>query len=277
MFATANYAEERGKCEQMLQKFSVLSMNPEDPPQKKYLEMIAEVNAQQRTSFPISLDDVSSFFGESSELLSNILCNTRRYVELFSEAIDNLLPARSNRISDDDDVIDVLVSQRIQQVAAGEQVDLKTIFPRELLRRFSVTFTPLSHMKPHAIREIRASSVGATVFLRGIVTRTTDVRPQMVVATYSCERCGFETYQEVISRTFRMIDNCQSERCTSDKTPGRLTLQTRGSKFIPFQEIHIQELSNQVPIGHIPRSMAIHAFGEQTRVANPGDIIHVSG
>lgn len=34
-------------------------------------------------------------------------------------------------------------------------------------------------------------------------------------------------------------------------------MQTRGSKFIKYQELRLQELPDQVPVGHIPRSMTI--------------------
>ncbi|GIX98050.1 DNA replication licensing factor mcm7-B [Caerostris extrusa] len=43
--------------------------------------------------------------------------------------------------------------------------------------------------------------------------------------------------------------NCENETCRFQKSGGRLYLQTRGSKFIKFQEIEIQELSDQVPEG----------------------------
>ena len=32
---------------------------------------------------------------------------------------------------------------------------------------------------------------------RGIVTRTTEVKPVMIVATYTCDQCGAESYQPV--------------------------------------------------------------------------------
>ena len=35
--------------------------------------------------------------------------------------------------------------------------------------------------------------------------------------------------------------------------------------------------SDQVPVGHIPRSMTIHLYGTRTRSVNPGDVVHVSG
>lgn len=39
---------------------------------------------------------------------------------------------------------------------------------------------------------------------------------------------------------------CPSDDCRVNKSGGRLYLQTRGSKFIKFQEIKIQEHSDQV-------------------------------
>ncbi|KAJ1474037.1 MCM2/3/5 family-domain-containing protein [Baffinella frigidus] len=54
-------------------------------------------------------------------------------------------------------------------------------------------------------------------------------------------------------------------------------VQTRGSKFIKFQEVKVQELPDQVPTGHIPRMMTVHLTGELTRSCGPGDEILISG
>ena len=53
--------------------------------------------------------------------------------------------------------------------------------------------------------------------------------------------------------------------------------QTRGSKFTKYQELRVQELPEQVPVGAIPRSMLIIARGEATRTTIPGDIVDVAG
>jgi hypothetical protein len=56
---------------------------------------------------------------------------------------------------------------------------------------------------PHrsvAIREIHADRIGHLVTLRAMITRCSDVRPLARVITYSCDHCGFETYQEVRAR-----------------------------------------------------------------------------
>lgn len=47
------------------------------------------------------------------------------------------------------------------------------------------------------MRDVRADSIGNLVTVRGIVTRATEVKPMMSVATYTCDQCGAETYQPV--------------------------------------------------------------------------------
>ena len=48
-----------------------------------------------------------------------------------------------------------------------------------------------------AVREVKAESIGKLVVVKGIVTRATEVKPMMQVATYTCDQCGAETYQPV--------------------------------------------------------------------------------
>lgn len=39
----------------------------------------------------------------------------------------------------------------------------------------------------------------------------------------------------------------------------------------------IQELADQVPKGHIPRTMTVQIRGELTRLVGPGDLVEISG
>ena len=57
------------------------------------------------------------------------------------------------------------------------------------------------------------------------------------VATYTCDQCGAETYQTIASTNFMPLLMCPSDDCRINKSGGRLHLQTRGSKFIKFQEV----------------------------------------
>lgn len=47
------------------------------------------------------------------------------------------------------------------------------------------------------VRDVKADCIGKLVKMKGIVTRATEVKPMMTVATYTCDQCGSETYQPV--------------------------------------------------------------------------------
>lgn len=98
---------------------------------------------------------------------------------------------------------------------------------------------PQSKGKVKSIREVRAESIGHLVTIKGIVTRCTDVKPLLQVATYTCDECGFEIYQEVTARTFMPLVECPSTRCRVNNARGKLHLHTRGSKFQKFQEVGV--------------------------------------
>ena len=61
-------------------------------------------------------------------------------------------------------------------------------------------FKARNSAKHAAIREVKADSIGKLVCVKGIVTRATEVKPMMQVATYTCDQCGAETYQPVSTR-----------------------------------------------------------------------------
>ena len=130
-----------------------------------------------------------------------------------------------------------------------------------------------------SLRQIRSRALGHLVTLRGMIVRSSDVKPACTVATYTCDACGCEIYQVVSTkREFMPQRLCPSEDCRRQTKGGdTLHLQTRGSKFVKFQELKLQELPSQVPMGHVPRSMSVHCRGELTRMATPGDIVTIDG
>lgn len=99
-------------------------------------------------------------------------------------------------------------------------------------------------MKPIAVRQVKAENLGKMVKIRGIVTKTSEVKPLLNVTAYLCDKCGYEIYQEVTSDAFTPLPECPSDKCRRDNTKGQLSMQTRGSKFRKFQEVRMQELVN---------------------------------
>lgn len=145
-------------------------------------------------------------------------------------------------------------------------------FPRELIRRFQITFVcPLSYPIMY-LRSIRASKLGKMILVNGIVTRIGDVKPELKIATFLCDSCAKEQYQKIDSLDFTPLQKCESKGCR-----GQLELQIPHSKFTKFQEIVIQETPEEVPIGSIPRTIKVYARGELVQLCSPGDRIQVTG
>uniref|UniRef100_A0A1B0FC91 DNA replication licensing factor MCM7 n=1 Tax=Glossina morsitans morsitans TaxID=37546 RepID=A0A1B0FC91_GLOMM len=274
--ARRDYAQDKESIKTFLAEFC-----KEDEEGKKvfvYAQQLVKLAHREQTLLTIDLDHLSEYNDGLSDAVIN---NCRRYTSMFADAITEMLPNYKQRDIHAKDALDVYIEHRLLMEVRNrnpmEQRDQRNNFPPELMKRFEVAIRPPSHETAHSIRDIKAEHIGKLVTVRGIVTRTTEVKPMIVVATYTCDRCGSETYQPVNSLSFTPIQECPSDDCRVNKAGGRLYLQTRGSKFVKFQQLKIQEHSDQVPVGHIPRTMTIMCRGEVTRQAQPGDHVLISG
>jgi DNA replication licensing factor MCM7 len=175
--------------------------------------------------------------------------------------------------------------QELQGVEDTADAAPESLFPAALTRRYTLNFKPRipsgassqAAMKALAVRNVRGEHLGHLITVRGIATRVSDVKPAVQVNAYSCDRCGSEVFQPVTTKQFTPLQECPSEDCKNNKTKGQLFLSTRASKFLPFQEVKIQEMADQVPVGHIPRQLTIHCHGALVRQINPGDVVDVAG
>lgn len=190
-------------------------------------------------------------------------------------------------------MLDVIMSQRekrneTQEMQAEADMDAApaaSLFPPELTRRYTLNFKPLTPSgsssdragKPLAVRNVRGEHLGSLITVRGITTRVSDVKPAVQINAYTCDVCGCEVFQPITTKQFMPLSECLSEDCKKNNTKGQLFLSTRASKFVPFQEVKIQEMADQVPVGHIPRSLTVHCHGAQTRQLNPGDVVDIAG
>lgn len=263
----------------------------------KYGPSLTKLANREAVSMHVELADLEQF---NQTLAANVCGNTVQYTNLFYQALDSLLPSFKTGEPAEKDILDIFIEQRLfvsernQRVphnSTGDsnedgtqtvnpnrlgRIDIDGKYPPDLIRRAEVHFKPVT-FEAMPIRQVLADSVGKLVTVRGIVTRAADVKPKITIATYTCDQCGCESFQPIKGTSYVPLFECTSAQCKAMKTMGRITFQTRGSKFVKFQEIKLQEHSDQLPIGHIPRTITIIAHGELTRHCTPGDHISVSG
>ncbi|RKP17998.1 MCM-domain-containing protein [Rozella allomycis CSF55] len=263
-------------CVRFFEKFKTgLESEMEEDVHFKYLEMFDQVAKNKLKSITIDLDDLVKFEDFGEELANKVSMDVKMYSEIFYEAIDRLISPNTHGYRND--TVSMFLAHRIARVQQKGESDIKSSFPASLLRSYDLFFKPITKEKVSSVRQIKSSQIGSLVKIRGIVTRVSDVSPRLMVNTYTCEQCGSEMYQEITSSSFMPFVECQSAECKNDNFKGKLSMQTRGSKFQKFQEVKIQEMSDQVPMGHTPRSMTVNLIGDLTRSVSAGDIVVISG
>ncbi|XP_063716057.1 DNA replication licensing factor mcm7-like [Symsagittifera roscoffensis] len=245
----------------------------------KYLQKLKQVAQRDLVAVHIDLDDVIE---SDPELGEKIQMNVPRYQSLFESAMDDILVELQGNQIVKKDALDVFIDHRLRheaKVEAGQAQakDPRKVFPPELLRRYDMFFKAPSAQKPMPIREVKANTIGKFVTVKGVVLRSTEVKPRLAVATYTCDKCGAEAFQPVMSQSFMPLIFCPSSECKSQSSGGKLLLQSRGSKFIKFQEVRVQERSELVPTGQVPRTIQVTITGENTRIVGPGDNVVISG
>ncbi|GLC33654.1 Mcm2-7 hexameric complex component [Pleodorina starrii] len=290
--AHPNHAEAARNCEMFLQNF----MDPESDDKAKYMQQLQEIANRRSKVLAISLDDVEAFFLEVQPqqpgFVAEIERNTRMYQKLMAEAADRLMPPPDvNAANVKKDVYDILSEHRKimdGQMRANEAREtgqgrggaapgtVRGGCPDILLRRFDMYFLPRTKMPALPMRSVRATHLGHLVRVRGIVTHVTDVKPLVSVVAYTDPETGYEVYQEVTGRTFRPLDNDTKERAKVNRKM-QPVMETRGSKFVKFQEARLQELAEEVPEGATPRTLSVHLMGEVTRSMKPGDDVTITG
>ncbi|KAK4867653.1 hypothetical protein LT330_001163 [Penicillium expansum] len=268
-------------------------------PKLKYMQILQDIANRDISNILIELDDLSIYEksrpeGEDLKLVASIEKNTKRYIDVISQAVDEVMPRETKDVTFKDDVLDVIMSQREKRNETMEtamEADMEaaatapSMFPPELTRRYTLNFKPLTpsgssaerDSKALAVRYVRGEHLGSLITVRGITTRVSDVKPAVQINAYTCDRCGCEVFQPITTKQFLPLTECLSEECKKNNSKGQLFLSTRASKFVPFQEVKIQEMADQVPVGHIPRTLTIHCHGALTRQLNPGDVIDVAG
>lgn len=186
--------DELEKCASFIRRFRAPSAPGGPAMPLKYLELVREVKRRRLAVIDIELDDVALGVDDQALVLS-IEGNAKRYVELFSRAVDVwLLEDLGDAIDTEEDTDAVMLHHRLRslseaQRASGEEQkspeELASYFPPSLLRTYEIRIIPRTAHKALSLREVSGSSLGRLVQVKAMVLRTTDVKPLMQVAAYS--------------------------------------------------------------------------------------------
>ncbi|KAF2838850.1 MCM-domain-containing protein [Patellaria atrata CBS 101060] len=118
------------------------------------------------------------------------------------------------------------------------------------------------------VRQLRTNAIGKLLSISGTVTRTSEVRPELSLATFVCQICN--TVVPNIEQTFRYTEPTQCPNLTCmNRQAWRLDI--RQSTFVDWQKVRIQENSSEIPTGSMPRTMDVILRGEMVDRSKAGE------
>lgn len=215
-----------------------------------YVEQIKELQDNERTTLFVDLQHV---FENNSMLAEIIQSQYYRMEPYLKKAVQNLVRKYSP------DYIHIRTGK-----FAGEE---------GVMREFWVSWYN-AERDLKRLRQLRTVHIGQLVCISGTVTRTSEVRPELVYGTFQCRDCM--SIIKDVEQEFKYTEptTCLNTTCNNRRS---FTLLTEKSKFVDWQKIRIQENADEVPTGAMPRSMDVIVRNEMVERAKAGDRVMIAG
>ncbi|KAI6704253.1 hypothetical protein NL676_013389 [Syzygium grande] len=139
-------------------------------------------------------------------------------------------------------------------------------------RDINIAFFNLPFSK--RLRELATAEIGKLVSVTGVVTRTSEVRPELLQGTFKCLDCGGVIRN--VDQQFKYTEPsiCVDPTCTNR---AKWALLRQESKFADWQRVRMQETSKEIPAGSLPRSMDVILRHDIVEQARAGDTVIFTG
>ncbi|KAJ0016522.1 hypothetical protein Pint_11724 [Pistacia integerrima] len=124
------------------------------------------------------------------------------------------------------------------------------------------------------LRELTTAEIGKLVSVTGVVTRTSEVRPELLQGTFRCLDCG-----GVIKHVEQQFKYTEPTICVNATCSNRnkWALLRQDSKFADWQRVRVQETSKEIPAGSLPRSLDVILRHDIVEQARAGDTVIFTG
>jgi len=119
-----------------------------------------------------------------------------------------------------------------------------------------------------SLRELKTQYVGQLTSFAGTATRTSEVRPELIDAAFTCDECGSEINHIKQQFKYTVPACCPNAECENTKN---FTLDVKKSRCSDWQRLRVQENSEDIPAGSMPRCMDVILRDDVVEKARPGD------
>ncbi|OAA70827.1 DNA replication licensing factor mcm6 [Akanthomyces lecanii RCEF 1005] len=237
---------------------------------KFYIAQIRALRTYSLSTFYVDFKHLASW--ENGSLADGVMRQYYRFLPFITAALNELIAKYEPQYYRDHrqptSMSSAVSTSAASQMGSGSQSDSthRMNEHQQTDKLFSVAFYNLPLVS--RVRSLRAANIGQLLSISGTVTRTSEVRPELSLATFVCEAC--RAMVQNVEQTFRYTEPTQ---CPNTNCQNRLAwqLDIRRSTFVDWQKVRIQENSSEIPTGSMPRTMDVILRGEIVDRAKAGE------
>ena len=118
------------------------------------------------------------------------------------------------------------------------------------------------------IRQLRSIELGKLISINGTITRTSEVKPELIKGTFICKMCN-----SAIKNVEQQFRYTEPKVCSNlnFNNHNKWELLEEDSVFSNWQKLKVQESPNDIPTGSMPRTIDVILRNELVEKAKPGD------
>ena len=125
------------------------------------------------------------------------------------------------------------------------------------------------------VRNLRSRDLGRMVSIKGIVKKSSEVRPRLYLGAFKCANC--DDYTFVLQHDIRISKPQACERCGLGAGKTRFTLVPEASIFMDVQKVELLDLPEEMRGGEQPQRITAYLFEDLAGRLVPGDRVILNG
>jgi DNA replication licensing factor MCM4 len=133
---------------------------------------------------------------------------------------------------------------------------------------------PFNLQTENRLRDLDPSDIDKLVSVKGMVTRTSHIIPDLRMAVFECGVCGANQDAQVEHHRVVEPDVCQNPEC---QAKGCMGIVHNRSLFLDKQIIRLQEAPEHMPEGETPQTVSMCTWARMVDVCKPGDRVEITG
>ncbi|KAJ3040792.1 MCM DNA helicase complex subunit mcm6 [Rhizophlyctis rosea] len=238
----------RADFERFLNEFVDEEITDPEVEKRIYIAQIKSLRLQERTTIYVDYEDLLAW---DQTLAMTVMMQFYRMEPYLRKAVQNMVRQH------DEDYLHIKTGEVIQD---------------GITREFWISWYGLAIVR--RLRELNMNILGQLTGISGTITRTSEVRPELLHGTFRCEDCNSLVKDVLQEFKYTEPTTCYNATC-GNTTDFQLLVDQ--SKYTDWQKIRIQENVNEVPSGAMPRSMDVILRNETVELGKAGDKVIIYG